>query len=118
MIRLENVTKIYGNITAVNNLNLTVEKGEVVGLLGPNGAGKSTTMKIISGFLIPDTGKVSINETDIREDPLKAKMSIGYMPENNPLYKDLLVREALEHAFKIRKMKWKREWIMLFLLLG
>lgn len=105
MIKLTNVKKTYGDVTAVNNLSLEIEKGQILGLLGPNGAGKSTTMKIISGFLVPDNGEVSVNETDMREDPLKCKMKIGYMPENNPLYKDMLVREALDYALQIREVK-------------
>ncbi len=98
MIQLTDVIKKYGEYTAVNKLSLKIDKGEIIGLLGPNGAGKSTTMKIMSGYLIPDYGTVTIDGKDFQTSDVDLKRIIGYMPENNPLYKEMKVNEALRYA--------------------
>ncbi len=97
MINIENLSKSYnkGAVKAVNNLNLDVKKGEIFGFLGPNGAGKTTTIKMIVGLLNPDEGRISINGVDNRKDALKAKQSIGYVPDNPNLYDRLTGAEYL-----------------------
>ncbi len=102
MIALENVTKSFGPTVAVNDVSFTVDRGEVVGFLGPNGAGKSTTMRLITNFLEPESGAVLIDGTDTREDPVAARRRIGYLPENNPLYTDMLVSEYLGFVGELR----------------
>ncbi len=104
MIELQNIVKRYGDLTAVDNLSLKVNTGDVLGLLGPNGAGKSTTMKIITGFLIPDEGEVLIEGINIKDDLVSAKRQIGYMPENNPLYKEFLVEDAIKMALDLHSV--------------
>jgi len=101
MIKCVSVTKKYPNIVAVNNVSLEINKNNIVGLLGPNGAGKSTLMRILSGYLIPDEGRVYIDGLDIFEEPELVKQKIGYMPENNPLYKDIMVKDQLELAMDL-----------------
>jgi ABC-2 type transport system ATP-binding protein len=95
-VTVQNVSKYYGAQKALNGINLDIPGGQVVGLLGPNGAGKSTLMKILTGYLPADTGKASVNGFDIAEQPLAARRGIGYLPEHNPVYPDLYVREYLE----------------------
>ena len=104
-IRVESVTKKYGNQKALDDISFTVNSGEIVGFLGPNGAGKSTMMKIITGFLHPDKGNVWINETIVEGDTLDIRHQIGYLPENNPLYTDLYVAEYLEYVAGIYHLK-------------
>ena len=86
MIEVKNITKKYGNFTAVDNISFKIEEGEIIGLLGPNGAGKSTTMNMITGYIEPTEGEIVINGYDISKRPKKAKLQIGYMPEGVPLY--------------------------------
>ena len=96
---------MFGEQKAVNNLSFEVQKGEVLGFLGPNGAGKSTTMKMITGYLPVTEGEITINGIDMQTNPLLGRRLIGYLPENNPLYKDMYVREYLSFVagvFKIR----------------
>ena len=93
MIEVKNVTKKYGNTTAVDNISFNIKDGEVVGFLGPNGAGKSTTMNMITGFIEPTEGQIIVNGNDISKRPKQAKKQIGYMPENVPLYYELTVKE-------------------------
>ncbi|MBU6428552.1 MAG: ABC transporter ATP-binding protein, partial [Cyanobacteria bacterium REEB65] len=95
MIGVENLTKRYGDRTAVDGVSFNVKKGEVLGFLGPNGAGKSTTMRMITGFLSPSAGRVTIGGLDMAKDPLKAKALIGYLPESVPLYPEMTVRDYL-----------------------
>lgn len=102
MITLENVTKKYGSFTAVDNISFKIQEGEIVGLLGPNGAGKSTTMNMITGYIEPTSGTVTINGFDINKKPQKAKAAIGYMPENVPLYKDLTVKEFISYMAELK----------------
>ena len=94
-IEVHGVTKIYGEQRAVDNLSFKVKKGEILGFLGPNGAGKSTTMKIITGYLHANEGKALVNGLNTAVEPVKVKRLIGYLPEHNPLYPELYVREYL-----------------------
>src|SRR5688500_13183692 len=94
-IHIKSLTKTYGEQKAVNDISFSVNKGEIVGFLGPNGAGKSTTMKMITGFLEPDAGNITVSGIDVRKDPLAVKKKIGYLPESNSLYYDMYVREYL-----------------------
>lgn len=107
MIEVKNVTKKYGNFTAVDNITFTVKDGEVVGLLGQNGAGKSTTMNMITGFIEPTEGNIVINGFDIMKKPLKAKKQIGYMPENVPLYTELTVKEFVTYMAELKLVERK-----------
>ncbi len=110
-IQVKNLSKLYGQQKAVNNISFTVDKGEIVGFLGPNGAGKSTTMKIITGYLQPDTGDVMVCGTDVLQQPLDTKKKIGYLPESNPLYYDMYVREYLDFSADIHQVKDKKKAI-------
>lgn len=102
MIEVKNVTKKYGNFTAVDNITFNVKDGEVVGLLGQNGAGKSTTMNMITGFIEPTEGTIIVNGFDIMKKSLKAKKQIGYMPENVPLYPELTVKEFVSYMAELK----------------
>lgn len=107
-IEVTGLTKIYGTQKAVNNLSFSIGKGEIVGFLGPNGAGKSTTMKMITGYLQPDIGQVAVGGISVAQDPVAVKKKIGYLPEANPLYPEMYVREYLDfvagiHAIANRK---------------
>ena len=103
MIKVHNVTKKYGSRSAVENLSFSVNKGEVVGFLGPNGAGKTTTMKIITGYMVPTAGEVTIADEDIFEDPIKIKQKIGYLPEVPPIYTDMYVDKYLYYVAGLKK---------------
>jgi ABC-2 type transport system ATP-binding protein len=102
MIEIQNLTKRYGQIKAVNNLNFTVEKGEVLGFLGPNGAGKSTTMNIITGYIPSSEGTVRVNGYDIMESPKEVKKLTGYLPEQPPLYTDMTVKDYLNFVADLK----------------
>lgn len=107
-ITIDNVSKHYGKQKALNGISFTLDKGEICGFLGPNGAGKSTTMKIATGYLDDFTGNVSICGLDIRKQPLQAKARTGYLPEHNPLYPDMFIREYLlyvAHLYNTRNAK-------------
>ncbi|MFC2111251.1 gliding motility-associated ABC transporter ATP-binding subunit GldA [Bacteroidota bacterium] len=103
-IKVDNITKLYGEQKALDNVSLDIKKGEVVGLLGPNGAGKSTMMKIITCFLPPNSGNVEVCGFNIYEQSMEIRKKVGYLPENNPLYLDMYVREYLEFVAGIYKM--------------
>ena len=105
MITVENVTKRYGPLLAVDNLSFQVDRGEVVGFLGPNGAGKTTTMRLLTGTLQPDTGRITLDGLSIGDEPEAVKRRIGYLPELNPLYEDMLVCEYLEYAGRLRGLE-------------
>ena len=105
MIEINGLSKYYGPIKAVENINFSISDGEIVGFLGANGAGKSTTLKILSGYLAPTNGKVKINGLDIVKDSLAIRKIIGYLPENNPLYFDMNVYELLKFTANIRNIK-------------
>ncbi len=100
-IKLSNVSKIYGTQKAVDDISFELKKGEVVGFLGPNGAGKSTTMKMITTYIPPSFGEIWVEDIPIAEYPLQAKRKIGYLPESNPLYYDMYVREYLQFVRQI-----------------
>jgi len=102
MIELEHIKKTFGETVAVAELSLSIGEGQVVGLLGPNGAGKSTTMRMITGFLSPDSGSITINGASVLEEPRTTKSLIGYLPENNPLYQDMLVCDYLRFTERLR----------------
>ena len=102
MIKVEGLTKRYGDVTAIEDLSFQVEKGEIVGFLGPNGAGKTTTMRIITGFLSSTDGMVSVSGHDIFEKPMEVKKKIGYLPEHPPLYADMTVAGYLKFVSKIK----------------
>ncbi|MCQ2604646.1 MAG: ABC transporter ATP-binding protein [Spirochaetia bacterium] len=104
MIRVENISKIYGSMKAVDNVSFHIGRGEIVGLLGPNGAGKTTIMKILTGYHYPTSGNAVLNGYSIYDDPLKVKESTGYLPEMAPLYDDLTVSEYLDFMADIRKV--------------
>ncbi|HZJ57851.1 MAG TPA: ABC transporter ATP-binding protein [Clostridia bacterium] len=104
MIEIQNVTKRFGQHLAVDNLDFTVNEGEILGFLGPNGAGKSTTMNIITGYISATEGTVTVDGYDILDNPEEVKKRIGYMPEFPPLYVDMTVREYLDFVFEIKKV--------------
>ncbi len=108
MIEIQNLTKRYGQIKAINNLNFTVEKGEILGFLGPNGAGKSTTMNIITGYLPSSEGTVKVCGYDIMEEPKEVKKRIGYLPEQPPLYFDMTVLDYLNFVSDLKMIDRKQ----------
>src|SRR5476649_1798756 len=103
-ILVESLTKTYGTQKAVDGISFTANTG-VLGFLGPNGAGKSTTMKILTGFIPQTSGKASVCGFDVEQDPLAVKRSIGYLPESNPLYLDMYVKESLAFIARIHGLK-------------
>ena len=104
MIEVQQLSKNYGDRKAITNLNFTIERGDVVGFLGPNGAGKSTTMKIITGFMAPSSGRAKICGFDVFESPLEVKKRIGYLPEQPPLYVDMKVNDYLTFVAKLKQV--------------
>ena len=107
MIEVKNVTKKYGSVVAVEDINFEIKEGEIIGLLGPNGAGKSTTMNMITGYIEPTEGEILIEGYDISKKPKKAKRQIGYMPEGVPLYSDLTVKEFITYMAELKKVNRK-----------
>jgi len=107
-ILLKNISKNYGAQKALNKVTLTIEKGQITGLLGPNGAGKSTLMKIITGAILPTSGTAVVNGVDVVASPLQVQQSLGYLPEHNPQYLELYVREYLEYVAQLYKVDKKR----------
>ncbi|MGA2246442.1 MAG: ATP-binding cassette domain-containing protein [Verrucomicrobiota bacterium] len=105
MIKVENLTKIFGTKRAVDGVSFSVERGEVLGFLGPNGAGKSTTMRMLTGFLPPTSGKVTVGGYDVAEQPIPAKKLLGYLPESAPAYTDMTVYGFLNFAAEIRGLR-------------
>lgn len=108
MIKVQNLTKLYGSHCAVDHISFEVKEGEILGFLGPNGAGKSTTMNILTGYLSSTDGSVSIGGYDILKEPNAAKANIGYLPELPPLYMDMTVREYLDFMYDLKKCKLPR----------
>ena len=106
-IQVNSVTKSYGTQFALKELSFSANKGEIIGLLGPNGAGKSTIMKIITGYILPTKGAVYVSGIDILKSPIEAKAKIGYLPEQNPLYQEMYVKEYLEFQASILKVAKK-----------
>ena len=107
-IKLTNISKNYGDQKALNEVTLTIEKGQITGLLGPNGAGKSTLMKIITGAILPTSGTAVVNGVDVVASPLQVQQSLGYLPEHNPQYLELYVREYLEYVAQLYKVDKER----------
>ena len=104
MIEINNLTKRYGDFLAVDDISFNVEKGKILGFLGPNGAGKTTTMRIITGFMPPSEGNVTISGYDVLDEPLLTKNKIGYLPETPPLYLDMTVSEYLNFAGLLKQI--------------
>ena len=120
-IKVENLTKLYGNEKAVDSISFNVKPGEILGFLGPNGAGKSTTMKIITCFMSPSSGDVKIGGHSINENSKEIKRKIGYLPENNPLYLDMPVLEYLSFVAElqgVQKEKINEKLIEMVMLCG
>lgn len=110
-IFIQNINKSYGNQKALSDVSLEIEKGEIVGFLGPNGAGKSTLMKIISSYISQDSGTVKVCKFNTIEQENESKKRIGYLPENNPLYKEMYIKEYLNFVASIYKIEDKRQRI-------
>ena len=104
MIEVKNLSKHFGEKVAVDNISFTVEKGEVLGFLGPNGAGKSTTMRMVTGYLPPSAGDITVGGADILDEEIAAKSKIGYLPENAPLYSDMTVEDFLRFSAEMRQV--------------
>jgi len=104
-IQVQGVTKRFGNNIAVNNVSFDIKRGEVVGFLGPNGSGKTTTMRMLACFYTPDKGNILIHGIDNQQDDIRARKMIGYLPENNPIYADMLVTEYLNFVADLRQLK-------------
>src|SRR6266481_171251 len=105
MIKVENLVKTFGPKRAVDGVSFSVERGEVLGFLGPNGAGKSTSMRMITGFIPPTSGTVSVGGFDMIENPIPAKRLIGYLPENAPAYMDMTVNGFLSFTAELRGLR-------------
>ena len=105
MIEIENLTKSYGGVEALRGISTAIAQGEIVGLLGPNGAGKTTAMKILVGYLLPTAGRASVAGIDVVQDPLAVQQMIGYLPENAPIYGDMLVQEFLRFVADMRGLE-------------
>ena len=104
LIKVKNISKSFGSFLAVNDISFSLSKGEVLGFLGPNGAGKTTTMRILTGFLKPDTGSVQIKDVDIFNEAKKAKEYLGYVPEGSPLYNEMTTIDFLSFICNIRQV--------------
>jgi ABC-2 type transport system ATP-binding protein len=109
MIQVDHLTKFFGTKRAVDGISFSVQRGEVLGFLGPNGAGKSTTMRMITGFIPPSAGRVSVGGFDVVENPIPAKRLIGYLPENAPAYTDMTVGGFLNFAAEIRGLRGEKK---------
>src|SRR5208337_240547 len=105
MIKVHNLAKVFGTKRAVDGVSFSVERGEVLGFLGPNGAGKSTTMRMITGFIPPSEGSVSVGGHSLETDPIAAKRIIGYLPENAPAYADMTVESFLGFMAELRGLR-------------
>ncbi len=110
-IEVKKLTRLYGEQKAIDEISFSVQRGEIVGFLGPNGAGKSTTMKILTGCLKPSAGQAFLNEIDVNEEPLRTKKMTGYLPESNPLYSDMYIREYLYFIADIHRLPEKKKKI-------
>jgi ABC-2 type transport system ATP-binding protein len=117
MIEVRDVTKRFGATVALDGVSFRLDKGEILGFLGPNGAGKSTAMKIVTTFLAPDGGTVSVDGIDVLRNPLEVRSRIGYLPENHPLYVDMMVHEYLQFVGRARglagdELRRRLEWVV------
>ena len=110
-IEVSQLTRMYGDQKAVDDISFSLNKGEIVGFLGPNGAGKSTTMKIITGYIRPDKGTAVVSGINVQQYPLSAKRKIGYLPEANPLYYDMYVQEYLDFVADVHAVSNKKHKI-------
>jgi len=110
-IVVNELMKVYGTQKAVDKISFSAKKGEIVGFLGPNGAGKSTTMKMITGYLSPDSGTATVSDINVAGDPIAAKRKIGYLPEANPLYVDMYVKEYLDFIAAVHNIENKKQRI-------
>ncbi|MGD9113234.1 MAG: ATP-binding cassette domain-containing protein, partial [Desulfobacterales bacterium] len=104
MIQVNNLTKYFGDLCAVDQISLEIQTGEILGLLGPNGAGKTTTLRMLTGFLQPTSGRIRVKDYCIEEHPLQVKKILGYLPESAPLYHDMLVFDYLNYVANIREI--------------
>ena len=102
MIKIENLTKYYGDTCAVDQISFEIRKGEVLGLLGPNGAGKTTTMRMLTCYLLPSSGDIKVKDFSIEDNSLEIKKLIGYLPESAPLYPDMIVYDYLRFIADVR----------------
>ncbi len=102
MIKVDGITKRFGELTAVDSISFEVERGEIVGLLGPNGAGKTTTMRMITGYYAPEAGTIEIDGINMADEPIAAKKRVGYLPENAPLYEEMTVEEYLNFIADVK----------------
>jgi ABC-2 type transport system ATP-binding protein len=109
MIQVENLTKYYHDLCAVNQISINIQKGEIIGLLGPNGAGKTTTLRMLTGFLQPTEGSIRVKDYSIDEQPLEIKKILGYLPESAPLYHDMLVYDYLNYVADVRQIDKARK---------
>jgi ABC-2 type transport system ATP-binding protein len=109
MIHVENLTKYFGDLCAVDKIDLDIQKGEILGLLGPNGAGKTTTLRMLTGFLRPTSGTIRVKEYNIEEHSLEIRKLLGYLPEEAPLYHDMLVYDYLNFVANIRELGKKQK---------
>lgn len=109
MIHVENLTKYFGDLCAVDQIDLDIQKGEILGLLGPNGAGKTTTLRMLTGFLRPTSGTIRVKEYNIEENSLEIRKLLGYLPEEAPLYHDMLVYDYLDYVANIRELDKKQK---------
>ncbi|HOX23359.1 MAG TPA: ATP-binding cassette domain-containing protein, partial [Elusimicrobiales bacterium] len=105
MVKAENLSRSYGPVKALDGVSFSAEEGRITAFLGPNGAGKTTTFKILAGFLYPDSGSVTLDGRDVRENSIECRKLIGYLPENNPLYNDLKVEAFLAFAAGAKGVK-------------
>jgi len=108
MIKVENLTKYYGDLCALDNVNFEVKKGEILGLLGPNGAGKTTTYRILTGYLNPTSGNIHVKDYDIYENQIEIKRLIGYLPESAPIYPYMIVFEYLNYVADVKGVEKKK----------
>lgn len=104
MITVRGITKRFGDITAVNNISFSIREGEITGLLGPNGAGKTTTLRMLTCYLKPDSGTISIGKYSVEDSPVEVRKTIGYLPESAPVYNDMLVYDYLAYIAEVRGM--------------
>ncbi len=109
MITIENLTKFYGDLCALDHINFEIREGEVLGLLGPNGAGKSTCMRILTCFLNPTSGNIKVGELNVLDNSIEVKKKLGYLPENAPLYPDMLVFDYLDYVADTRQLSGKEK---------
>ena len=112
MIKIENLTKYYGDLKAVDSVSFDIQKGEILGLLGPNGAGKTTIYRILTGYLSPTSGSINVKDFNIQDNLFEIKKLIGYLPEAAPIYQDMLVFDYLNYVADIRGVAAEKKWLI------